>query len=190
MKKVRIEKYALPQNTMSYIASKVRQTSMNVGLSYTEEEDLKQHLYLCAICARDNFDKNREASLETYLHMEVDAKTKNFLRDRKAGKRVNIVLTLDEPIVGGSSEDGDEDETWLDRVADENDHRQEESDLRHDVAYALSQIKDERTRTICKLIMQGVTYVDIAKIVGIPEWSIRQQILPALAPLFKKSLNS
>ena len=38
--------------------------------------------------------------------------------------------------------------------------------------------------------MEGVSYVDIAKVVGVPEWKIRQQILPSLVPVFKKAMNS
>lgn len=52
MKKIRIEAYALPQNTMNYIARKAKTTAISVGLSYAEEEDLKQHLCLCVVRAR------------------------------------------------------------------------------------------------------------------------------------------
>lgn len=192
MKKIRIEAYALPQNTMNYIARKAKTTAINVGLSYDEEEDLKQHLCLCVVRARENYDAAKRMSLESYLHMEIDAKTKNFLRDRQARKRVCLVLTLDAPVANGADDEPDSDETkGVDLVPDEKSGRDLElADLRHDVAYALSQIKDERVRTICKLVMEGVSYVDIAKVVGVPEWKIRQQILPSLVPVFKKALNS
>src|SRR5574344_1063250 len=77
MKKIRIEAYALPKNTMNYIARKAKTTAINVGLSYAEEEDLKQHLCLCVVRARDNYDAAKRMSLESYLHMEIDAKSKN-----------------------------------------------------------------------------------------------------------------
>lgn len=69
MKKIRIEAYALPQNTMNYIARKAKTTAINVGLSYAEEEDLKQHLCLCVVRARDNYDAAKRMSLESYLHI-------------------------------------------------------------------------------------------------------------------------
>ena len=36
MKKIRIEAYALPQNTMNYIPRKAKTTAINSGLSYPE----------------------------------------------------------------------------------------------------------------------------------------------------------
>ena len=109
MKKIRIEAYARPQNTMNYIARKAKTTAINVGLSYAEEEDLKQHLCLCVVRARENYDAAKRMSLESYLHMEIDAKTKNFLRDRQARKRVCLVLTLDAPVANGADDEPDSD---------------------------------------------------------------------------------
>lgn len=181
--------HSLPQQTIKYIDHRCVETSKTVGLSFQDEEDLKQQMYLYAIKALEHYDQDRKAKLETFLHAVVDNAAKQFLRSRMRMKNRRVACILDAPVEGESAQDGGDEMTLLDTIADESAAWLDEYELRSDIAAFLATLGKQQ-KTVCRLVMANVPYVEISRRIGVPEWKIRQQILPGLAPVLAKFLNS
>jgi len=190
MNTIRIEANAIPSKTVKYINYKTASTSMNCGLSFEDEEDLKQSIYLAVVKAIAAYDKSHGASMETFLHRSVDFATCEFLRNRRREKRVRLLYILDAPLEDGRQPDGCEGhETMLDETADKRDSGIHAVDLHHDVAEALRGL-DRETSEVCRLLMEGESVREIARTLGIKRWVLMREIMPRIAARLEKVRDS
>lgn len=192
MKKNHTDVNALPAITTKYIINKAVTTSRCTGLSFQDEDDLKQTLFLAAIRARENYDPSRNASLETLLHTVVDRALLHFLRDRRRCKRLNVVCVLDANECDAGFELGDDEEnneTMAERIPDETGSGIPETDLRMDVAEGLKRL-DPTARRVCELVMSGKSLRQAGMELGIPAWTLNRKIVPAIAAQLKGFLAS
>jgi RNA polymerase sigma factor (sigma-70 family) len=182
------EGHSLPAATMRYIDLKTRQTSVNVGLSFADEDDLRQHISLAVVKARYAFDEAAKASLETFLHTAVDNAVKEFLRNKRREKRVRLLYVLDEPVCqdgfGGDDEAGCE-ESRIDTIADERDGGIADIDLHNEVQDALRGL-DAQSLQLCQLLMDGETLRGAAAKMGITHWRVIRSLMPKIAVRLQK----
>ena len=188
MNTTRIDRNAIPQDTVRYINIKTVTTSRNVGLSYEDEEDLRQCLYLAVVKAREAYDASHKTSLETFLHAATDLATKEFLRNRRREKRVRLICVLDEPVAQdgfGGDDETDCEETLIDTIADNRDGGIAEIDLHNEVRDALRGLDADSMR-LCQLLMDGETVNSASKILGIERWVVLRKMIPGIAKRLEK----
>ena len=178
-----------PAVTIKYINSKVRKMSIIYGFKSHETEDFRQSLYLKLVKALENFDTNRGAKLETYLHCCVDNFAKDYISKlRRPQKIVRTLIVLDAP-VRRRAVDGDEEIPMVETIADETLTGQELADIRHDVKIVLDHL-DDLPRRICGLLMEGVEKHEIPKRLGISKTRFYGVVFPKLQADFKGLLES
>ncbi len=178
----------IPATTMRYIETKTRQTSINVGFSFADEDDLKQHISLAAVKARYAYDEAAKASLETFLHTAVDNAAKEFLRNKRREKRVRFICVLDEPVCQdgfGGDDEVDCEESRIDTVPDERDGGVDDVDLHNDVAEALRGL-DPLSMQLCQLLMDGETLRGAAEKMGVTHWRVIRCLVPKIAKRLQK----
>jgi len=192
MNTIREDQNALPKQTMKYIMGRTVSAAKVAGLSYEDEDDLRQTLFLAAVKARAKYDATHKASIETFLHCAVDNALKNFLRDRRRIKRVNLICVLDAKECDEGFELGDDeenDETMAERIPDETGSGIPETDLKLDVAEGVRRL-DPTSRRLCELIMSGMSVREAGREMGIPFWTLNRKYVPAIARHLRNFLAS
>ena len=166
----------LPARTMKFIDCKVGSELRKGVLNHQDGEDLRQDMCLAAIIARDRFEPDRGASLETFLEKAALDGWRKFYRSRGQSKRACLRLTLDQPMIRIGDNAEYESGTHKDFIEDENDNRRDECDRRMDIESCLKKLHG-LDREVFQRILEHKKLKDIATEFGLSDAQLRLTVI-------------
>jgi RNA polymerase sigma factor (sigma-70 family) len=130
-------------------------------------DDLLQECLIQWYLKRDRFDASRGASVKTFMATVLNTHLQYVLRSQLADRRKtsHLAQSLETPI-------GDTDLTLADVIADKSGYS---VDLDADIRLALDRLSPFQKK-ICQLLGEGHPVAKIAKLLGRPRTTVRDEI--------------
>lgn len=142
--------------------------------------DLAQDAFLSAWRGLERFQG--EAAFSTWLYRLTSNACIDFLRKEKRKRPAGGILSLDDTEEGATLD-------LPDYEADP--HRQlERSEVRQSIAQGLSALSPEHRRVLTLREVAGLSYAEIARILGLEEGTVKSRISRARLALRKKLVES
>ena len=159
-------------NHIYYVAD-----SMIGKANYVEDDrcDLIQELSLAAWQAMSTYQRNENATIDTYVCRAVDIASRNLFRNRNRKNRNISTISLEECAIE------EKHEALLPAVDD-----REKIDLCIDVREVVDSMPAD-LKTICQLLMDGYNFLEIAKMTGTSDTIIRRRRLPEIREYFVRN---
>ena len=142
--------------------------------------DLAQEAFLSAWRGLEKFQG--EAAFSTWLYRLTSNACIDFLRREKRKKAAGSVLSLDDTEEGATLDLPD---------YDADPHRQlEQEEVRSAIADGLAQLSPEHRKILTLREVSGLSYTEIADVLGVEEGTVKSRIARARLALRKKLLET
>ena len=142
--------------------------------------DLTQEAFLSAWRNLEHFQG--EAAFSTWLYRLTSNACIDFLRREKRKRSAGTVLSLDDTEDGSSLDLPD---------YDSDPHRQlEQSEVQQAIADGMAALSEEHRKVLALRAISGLSYAEIADILGLEEGTVKSRIARARLALRKKLLET